>query len=67
MGALCLASCGLDIICQVQGEKGVTGNTRIAVLGGNGGHGLAYCSKERVILRGTIVIRTYGIHKNLYV
>ena len=31
-----------------QGKKGVTGNTCIAALGGNGSHGLAYCSKEIV-------------------
>ena len=33
---------------NVQAEKGVSGNVRIAVLGGNVNHGLAYCSKERV-------------------
>ena len=33
-----------------QGEKGVTGNTRLALLGGNMSHGLAYCTKVRVIV-----------------
>ena len=31
-----------------QGEKGITGSTRIAVLGGNVRHGLANCSKKTV-------------------
>ena len=33
-----------------RGETGVTGNTRISVVGGNVSHGLAYCSKERVVV-----------------